>query len=144
MKKIVLALFIVGLLGGIGYGTWMYFKPHQNILKTKPAQTLSAEQMINQFTEATVEENNEWIGQVIQINGKITKLIEQNNVLVVSMDYGKNYIIQAYLKEGVELASELNEGAEITLKGLFVGAIINDDDFFIPADIKLEQCYIIQ
>jgi hypothetical protein len=81
---------------------------------------------------------------VIQINGKITKLIEQNNVLVVSMDYGKNYIVQAYLKEEVEVASELKEGDEITLKGLFVGAIINDDDFFIPADIKLEQCYIIQ
>jgi hypothetical protein len=144
IKKIVLAIFIVGFLGGGGYAAWMYFKPHQNILKAKPTQTLTAEQIIDQFSAAAEAENNAWVGEIIQINGKITKLNEQNNVIVVSMDYGKNYIVQAYLKEGVYEVSKLKVGDEITLKGKFVGVMIIDEDFFIPGDIKLEQCYIIQ
>lgn len=143
LKKLALYLFILAILIGGGFGAWTYFKPHQNIWKAKPIAVMSAQEVMSEFGKDADAINEKWIGNVIQINGEIAKVSEQSGNVLVVFDEGGDFIIQAYLNEEQKQDVDLKKGNTIQLKGRYVGWVLNDEDFLIPADIKLEQCYII-
>jgi DNA-binding beta-propeller fold protein YncE len=135
--KVFASLIALAILVGVVYAAYLYFTPHQTAENKEPDILLSADNIIKKFTDNDKETDAAFKNKIIQVSGTIAKI---DTPAVIIFDNGGNYIIAAntYLKD-----SHLKKGDIITLKGSYSGYIINDDMFMIPAEIKLNECFIV-
>lgn len=144
MKKSILYIGIFLAIAGICYGYWMYNKPHENIKKATVATSFQAEELMNRMEQEGSSLKEILNDEVIGIEGEVKNITATDDQYLVSFDNGGKYVVLAYFYDELSSLKKINAGNRIKFKGKYVGVIINDDDFLIPADIKIENCYLIE
>ena len=121
LLKIFLVLFGIGLFVGICTYLYVFHKPHRNIANEKPAYTLNAFQLLDEFN---VSEDSSYIkygDKVLQVDGKIEELSSSDTTLSIILsnpEKGISCSFEAeYCLKNKDRIKQLKIGTPVTLKG---------------------------
>ena len=124
MKKTYkILLFIVGfgILCFIGILLYVFYKPHRNVGKEKPAFTLQAAELIKQFSEKEDASYKMYGDKALQVTGKIADIAKKGTevtVTLVDQTAGVSCSFEAeYVLKNSEKLDKLKVGDELTVKG---------------------------
>lgn len=138
--KILIVLFIVGIIAaGLGY-KFIYNKPHTNYEITKTDFTMNAIDLFQQYKVHTTHAQVKYNGSVIEVSGILSK-IETAGELTIGVfaleegTFGDEGIRCTMLENHAEKIYDYI-GKQITLKGYCTG--YND------TDVVFEKCSVIQ
>jgi hypothetical protein len=136
LLKIGAVLAVVGVLAAAYVWFFIYNKPHKNYEKAKPEAVLSAADCFNSF----VNNNNDYTGKVIQLDGALSNVESQDSLVIVVFVFnegmfGDEGIRCTMLPKYKQDALELNMNDKIDIKGLCTG--------YNGTDVILEHCSII-
>ena len=139
--KIILGLFVVGIITIVLVYVFVYNKSHPDFEKMKPDYTLSASELYNSFKSNTTRSESKYNGKVISVNGTLTK-VESTDSLVIAVFaftqgmFGDEGIRCTMLPSYNVEAKNLLPGSVCSIKGFCAG--------FNDPDVILEQCSIIK
>jgi len=139
--KIVLGLFVVGIVAIVLVYVFVYNKSHPDYENIKPDYKLSASELYNSFKANTTDTGTKYNGKVVSVTGKLTK-IEATDSLVIAVFvfnqgmFGDEGIRCTMLPKFNEEAKRLLPGNVYNIKGYCTG--------FNDTDVILEQCSIIK
>lgn len=132
-KVILSVIFIVGVVG-VSYGLYVWFKPHRDV-KDEKAIVISANAIFDSFTVNEKRANDLYLNKAIQVNGKVSKVLKnQDGQAVVYLEttdpiFGVNCTFK-------ENPGPLEKGATIEFKGICTGYL---SDVIINQGIIVKQ-----
>jgi hypothetical protein len=138
--KLLLAAFVVGIIGiGLIY-VFIYNKPHPNYEKMVPQFRLTAQELFQSYKTNKPFAEKRYNGQLIEVNGKLGHMESHDSITIAVFIFGQGL----FGDEGVRctMLPKFNEDAKklipegnIKIKGYCTG--YND------TDVILEQCSIL-
>jgi hypothetical protein len=138
MLRKILAIVAVLLVIGAAVGYYMWNKPHRTAEDEKPAATLTADELFNQFNSDAAGSNAKYLDKVIQVSGVVNsvKTTENNETKIALQTPDEMGIaeISVILKAG-EKADQIKDGTTVVLKGICSG---------FNTDVELRQAVIIK
>lgn len=138
---------LIGLLflaAAIAYPLYLYLAPAKNIESARVDLQVTAFDLLAAFDSNMADADEHFRDKIIQISGVIHKVEYAGAVPVVFFDEGGKFVIVANMLEKYNDNDGLKAGEMVTLKGKYSGVIVNDDMYMIPADIKIEQCSVVE
>ena len=138
--KIILALFVTGIIAAILVYIFVYNKPHPDYERLKPDYTLKAQELYNSFKTNLAGANKLYNGKIIEISGNLSKIDDRDTLVVAifvfdSGMFGDAGVRCSFLTKFNEQAKKLQPGNNLRIKGYLTG--------FNDTDVILEQCSII-
>lgn len=129
MKKVILIVLVLGVVGGIGAYFYVFHKPHRDLANEEAAITEQANILADKFREDAQSANASYLDQVVEVRG-VASEVHPDHVLLEGGVY-------CTLSEDAQ-NSEVEAGGEITVKGRVVGY----DDLF--EEVKMDFCQVVQ
>ena len=132
MKKILLFLLAAGLIGG-AYGYYLWNKPHEDMGTAKAAATLSAAQLLSEYTADETAANGKYLGQTIAISGQVKEATDEGGVVKVMLEAGdENFGVYCTFDSAFQHPRRaFPVGESVTFKGKCDG---------INLDVQLSRC----
>ncbi|NQY28544.1 MAG: hypothetical protein HRT69_03625 [Flavobacteriaceae bacterium] len=130
MKNKILIIVASLLLAVLLYGTYLYNKPHKNILDSDSDISYVANTLINKFNANKIT-SNDLLDKVIEISGNVTLVEESEKSIIVVLNNG----VKCELKNTTKT---MKIGDHITIKGVYSGF----DEMF--NEISLTRCHLIK
>ncbi len=139
--KIILALLVIGLIGGLLVFHFLYNKPHPDFEKMDADYTLAAADLYKSFTTDKTTAGTKYNGKVIAIKGKLSKVETTDSLTVCVLVFnqgmfGDEGLRCTMLQKYAGHAGKLTAGQEISLKGYCTG--------FNDTDVILDKCSIVK
>jgi hypothetical protein len=138
--KIVLGLFVVGLVALFLVYKFVYNKQHPDFENIEPVYSLNAPDLYQAFKSNKDAATAKYNGKVIALTGKLSK-VETADSLVTAVfvfdqgDFGDEGIRCTMLQKFNLEASKLQPDGEVKVKGYCTG--------YNETDVILEKCSII-
>ena len=132
MKKILLFLLAAGLIGG-AYGYYLWNKPHEDMGAAKAAVTLTAAQLLSEYTADETAANGKYLGQTIAVTGKVKESTDEGGAVKIMLDAGdENFGVYCTLDSAFQHPRRaFPVGESVMLKGKCDG---------INLDVQLSRC----
>ncbi len=120
-KKIVLIVFVVGILAAGGFAVYLFMKPHRDVSKEKGVQ-LSAQALFDAFKANETEANAKYLDKAIELSGEVLEVsTNQDGKTVVNFKTNDPlFVINCTFKDQ---PGQLQPGQSITFKGICTGYI---------------------
>jgi len=120
--KVILILFIIGLICGIGVYLYVFHKPHRNLANEKPAYELNAADLLSQYGAKEDSCNKLYGDKALQVSGKIADISKKGELVqtIVLEDPTTGISCSfdsAYCAENLKQISGFKVGDKIILKG---------------------------
>lgn len=120
--KVLLILFVIGLVCGTGVYLYVFHKPHRNLANEKPAFELKAADLLNQYSTKEDSCNKAYGDKALQVSGKIADIAKKGEIIqTIVLENSTTGIScsfdSAYSAESSKLISKYKIGEDITLKG---------------------------
>lgn len=120
--KIVLILFIIGLVCGFGVYMYVFHKPHRNVANEKPAFELDAKDLLSQYSANEDSCNKVYGDKALQVSGEIVDIAKKGelvqSIILVDSNSGVSCgFDSAYSVENRPRLNALKIGDEVTIKG---------------------------
>lgn len=125
-----------GLLAGIGVVVYVFNKPKQDVAKTATEYSLTAAQLMTEFTQDEKAANAKYLsaayGRVISVSGTIGEIDQKGdsilNILLKDPVMGPGSINCSMQKSEIPKAKSLKAGDKVAIKGECAGYldIINE------------------
>ena len=138
--KIVLGLFLLGIIAALLVFKFVYNKKHPDYEKMAPAYSLATQDLYQAFVSNKVSASAKYNGMVVALQGKLSK-IEVVDTMVTAVFvfkqgmFGDEGIRCTMLKKFNDAAKKLHPDGEVKIKGYCTG--------FNDTDIIFEKCSII-
>jgi hypothetical protein len=141
-KKTFITIFTIvlalGLTGG-AIGLYLYFKPIHKIDEDKPDYSFTAEALGKDFSSGSTAADKKYEHKILEINGRISAIeIDKMKNVNLMLKAGDVTIQCSFLDTYNQKASSLKEGADVRLKGNYIGW---END--IEPIIKMSNCIIL-
>lgn len=132
MKKILLSLLVVGLIGA-AYGYYLWNKPHEDMGAAKADAALSAAQLLSEYTADETAANGKYLGHTIAVSGTVKETTDEGGTVKVMLDAGdENFGVYCTLDSAFQHPRKIFPvGESVTLKGKCDG---------INLDVQLSRC----
>ena len=135
IKKIIILVLIFGIIGAV-VAYKMYNKEHVNVAKTKSDISLSADEILNDFSSDESIANTKYLEKIIEVKGDISEIKTEKEKGIITLktndDFGS--VLCHLSKESTQKINSLKVGQEIYLKGICTGFLM---------DVILVKCEII-
>lgn len=135
--KLILTVISIAFLVGVIYAMYMYFNPRETLDDKKADIEIPATDLIQKFTGNVKAVDLAFKDKIIQVSGTVAKVDTPSTVV---FDNGGNYIVASTLLNSDHAPKK---GDVVTLKGRYSGYVINDDQFMIPAEIKINEAVLV-
>jgi hypothetical protein len=140
--KIILILFVIGLVCGFGVYMYVFHKPHRNLANEKPAFTLSAADLIKQFSEKEDSCYKVYGDKAVQVNGKIADISKKGDIIqTIVLENSTSGVScgfdSLYSVENSEKIAKLKVGEDVTLKG-------KCDGYDMIMGVVLTRCCVVE
>lgn len=121
MKKILILLLIAALVTG-GIGLFLWNKPHRTAEDEKPFATLTASQLVTEFSSDEATSWDKYKDKVIQISGEVESISPDasGNIQVVMITETATGTVSVILMAGAT-APQQEQGTMIEVKGICNG-----------------------
>jgi DNA/RNA endonuclease YhcR with UshA esterase domain len=135
IKKIISLVLIFGIIGAV-IAYKMYNKEHVNVAKTKSDISLSADQILNDFSSDESIANTKYLEKIIEVKGVISdiKIEKEKGIITLKTNDDFGSVLCHLSKESTQKISSLKEGQLIRIKGICTGFLM---------DVILVKCEII-
>lgn len=135
MFKKIIYITIVILISGLGFGFYLYNKPHQGIEDEQPAFRMSAAALISDYDANEETANAKYLGKIVEVKGVIAeKAKDEKGIINVTLQgpdlAGVGCQFDPNAQE--ELAA-VKEGQEVVIKGICTGVLM---------DVVLVDCVV--
>jgi len=132
--KILLTLFLVGIIAAALVYHFVINKPHPDYEKEPAKYSLKASELFTQFTTNRKESEKKYNGQVIEISGKYTSIEKNDSTVIVVFalnkgDFGDEGIRCTMLPKFKTEMAGYPKSSEIKIKGFCSG--YNDTDVIL-------------
>ena len=132
-KKILIVILLLIAIGG-AIGIYQWNKPKRTADDEKPAATLTAEDLFNQFATNEAAANTSYLNKIIQVNGKVLTFEKSSTEFVIYLETSDVLgTVSCTLIPGTEITA--TEGSDVTIKGICTGYL---------TDVVLTQCVLVQ
>ena len=139
--KVVLYLFIIGVVCGIGVYIYVFHKPHRNLANEKPAFTLSASDLLKQFSASEDSTYKLYGDKALQVNGKINDVAKKGSDITFILEDATTGVScsfdSAYCVTNAAKIEKFKSGDEVTLKG-------KCDGFDPIMGVVLTRCVLVE
>ncbi|WP_417591773.1 OB-fold protein [Owenweeksia hongkongensis] len=125
MKKGILVIVVLVLLGGVGAYFYVFNKPHRDPSSETASYQISAEEIVSDFRNNQEAANEKYVDKVVEVSGTAMEITDS----YIIMDNVLNCTILA----GHDV-SGIQAGDEITIKG----RVIAFDDLL--EEVKMDNC----
>jgi hypothetical protein len=138
--KLLLAAFVVGIIGIVLIYVFIYNKPHPNYETMVPQFRITAQELFESYKNNKPESEKRYNGKLIEITGKLGHVESHDSITIAVFVFGNGM----FGDEGIRctMIPKFNEDAKklvpegnLKIKGYCTG--YND------SDVILEQCSII-
>ncbi len=129
MKKVVLIILAIAVVGGIGAYFYVFHKPHRDLANEEAALSEEASILVAEFRENAESANTVYLDQVLAVRG-VAAEVHPDHILLEGGVY-------CTFAEDAQNPS-VDSGSEVTIKGRVVGY----DDLF--EEVKMDFCQVIQ
>jgi len=138
MKRIIFAVFLAILIGGIAIGYYMYNKPHVNVKESKVDITTTVDAILNEFTTDQGTALAMYADKVVLLSGTFGGIANGDGGSVTIIIKGTNGLANCEMdtQYSSNMPSFLAVDDKITVKGLFVGY----DDLL--GELQFKKCTI--
>ncbi|MBE0663334.1 MAG: hypothetical protein IH597_12820 [Bacteroidales bacterium] len=138
--KILIGLFLLGIIAGVLGYVFVYNKPHRDFAAAKPEFNLTAAELYDAFINDPEGSNEKYSGKIIQIEGNLDNCEESGElvILVFTFDdgaFGPEGVRCTVLPEANEKAHSIHIGDFIKIKGLCTG---------FTGDVIMDKCSIVE
>lgn len=136
MKKFIL-LATVLIWTALGAFAWYYVnRPTGNIASTRADFTVTSSAFYNQFDENEETANQQYLGKVIEVSGKVQEVsLDENGDLSLTLDGNEMFgVICRMNGDGRDIAKKINKGDGIKVKGVCSGKLM---------DVVLVNCSLL-
>lgn len=134
IKKIVIAILILGVAGGI-YGYYMFNKKNESISSMKTEIKTSASQLLTDFESDEPVANEKYLDKVVEVTGQVSKVESKEASTSVYLDTGNPLSsVICQLEDPSQNVTYKND-EDITVKGICTGYLM---------DVVLVRSEIIQ
>jgi hypothetical protein len=134
------AILAIGL-----YALKEYNRKSIDLKSTKSDYTLSAKELISEFSIADKASNAKYLSKSVAISGNI-RTIDTTNIgsfTIVLWENNTNTSIRCSMDSTEKNhANQLKVGSTVTVKGIYTG--FNSDDLGLGADIIFNKCILIK
>jgi hypothetical protein len=136
MKKKLLPFTGIVLLCCIGFGLYLFNEPHSGIQHIKPAVTIAATELYEEYNSNEKNADSKYIDKVIEVSGIVSDDQKTDSTINISLKGGTMGGINCSLS----LSDNKNismpaVGTNLTLKGKCTGFLM---------DVELVDCVIIK
>ena len=120
------AIALIGMIA-VAVGLIMYNKPHRVIETASPAFTMPASQLVDEFSSDEAQANARYVGKVIQLNGRLKDVIQQDSTLILLLgDTSQIISVSCYLQNGDRFKkADPVPGEMVTVKGICNGMLMD-------------------
>jgi len=134
-KKIITIILGIGIIS-LFIAYQIYNKPHVNVSDTKSDITITADQIINDFSSDETKANRSYLDKIIKISGVISelKVVKQKGIITLKTNHDFGSILCHLSDKASQKINSLKEGQTLTLKGICTGFLM---------DVILVKCEII-
>jgi len=134
MKKVWLILAaLILVVGGTLY--YQYNKKVESLSDAKPDVEVSAHKMLTDYMEDEKAANDQYLGKVVQVNGNVAAIVEEEGKKKVHLDTGNPMaMIICEIEDGEDIGN-LKAGDDINMKGLCSGYL---------SDVILVQASVVK
>lgn len=127
MKKLIFALIALVVIV-IGYGFYLYFKPHPDIAKMDADHRVNARALFSEYSTQEAEANAKYLDKILEVTGIVASMSEggmrspsltfetDDLMYGVICEFDSNYIHQL---DGVSV------GDQVTVKGKCAGKLMD-------------------
>jgi hypothetical protein len=135
MKKIIISLLVIGILGGI-YAYQQYNKPHLDVAKAASDAQIDATALFDAYSKDEAAANQKYTGKIVEVTGKVSEASKTpEGTVKVNLQAGGDgmFGVSCSLDPKNATATMPAAGATLTVKG-------NCDGFNM--DVQLSNCVI--
>ena len=130
-RNILVGVFILVVLIFAGAGFYVYNQPRQSAADKTAAVTLSAVALYKQYQSNENAANQKYLGKVIEVQGSVSAINQQNGLAVLSLTTGNPAgAINCQLFTSDKI-SAVKVGDAVTIKGKCTGFLM---------DVNLVDC----
>lgn len=121
LTKIILILFCVGLVSGIGTYLYVFHKPHRNLENEKPAYIYAAEKLVTEYTADEMAGNKKFADKALDVSGEVVeKNVSDKQITFVLYDAmgGVSCSFDStYIAENKDKLIAITQGQHVTIRG---------------------------
>ena len=144
-KKLIKSLvttFAIGIIAALGVYLYVFHKPHRNVAGEKPAFTMTATQLINEFANNETTSYNTYGNQVLQIKGKVAEISISTTIASITLEDAISGVSCALdsisiASFGIKKLQKIKKRDLITIKG-------QCDGYDMIMGVVLTRCTIIK
>ena len=131
--KIVIGLVFLSVLGGSA-GFFMYQKPAEKTVSAKPAYTIQASTLFNEYSDDEAAANEKYLNKVLLVEGRTTNIsgVDSVGLSVLLETSNPLFGVSCQLPEG-DKEKILKLGNHVRIKGLCTGKLM---------DVVLVRCVL--
>lgn len=137
MRRIILIIIALVIIGGAAIGTYLWFKPHKNMQRATADITLTAPELMAAFNNDEAAANAKYLDKVVAVSGKVKEATTNDGVTVVSLEADDDFgAVSCELDRfSDQKRTTFAPGEQLTLKGMCSGKTI---------DVVLVQCVLVE
>jgi hypothetical protein len=147
MKKTIILIVLLTMIGSVLYAYKMYNKPHTDVVTTDAAETVSAEDIFEAFDNDEAAAMVKYADKVIAVEGILLSKDLSNELEPQILLDGNGYdgFIRCGFKPGMlPKIVALVENNPISVKGICVGMNGSEElDLLADKDVVLSNCTLI-
>lgn len=125
MKKGILVVLVLVILGGLGAYFYVFNKPHRDPSSETASYSLKATELANEFSANQEAANQKYVDKVVEVSGTVMEITDTYIIM--------DNVLNCSLVEGEDV-SGIQAGDEITVKG----RVIAFDDLL--EEVKMDNC----
>ena len=122
---IIIALIL--LVSAVGYGFYLYYKPHQGIANKEAAFTLESKKLFNEFNDDETASNKKYLGKIVTVYGRVAdKAVDANGTFSLIMEGGDFAGVGCQFDKSVVSAMQnVKKGQVLKVKGICTGMLMD-------------------
>ena len=134
MKLILFIVLALALIGG-GIGFYFYNKPVESLAKKKVEVTITADQLVADYTSDEQAADQKYRDKIIAVSGRIASVTEEEGSQKVNFETSNPMSSVSCEMENKMHATNAKNGDNITIKGMCIGYL---------GDVQLVQSSIVK
>ena len=136
MKKTIIAILAIAVIGGVALGYYMYNKPVETLESQEVEAKISATELFASFSENEAESMKTYQGKVLEVEGTlIEEMTNSDGSTTLILDGGDPIFgVKCRLDPSVDGEAVPAKGESLRLKGRLIG---------MNADVEMNQCIIL-
>ncbi|MFY0644173.1 MAG: hypothetical protein JXR19_06880 [Bacteroidia bacterium] len=147
MKKILFGILFI-LLCAVGYGLYLYNKPHKNVERASAKETVSADVLFNEFNSDETAAMERYADHVIEVSGMVSyvDLANENEPqIVLEVSDSEGFIRCGFEVDELNKIKKIESGSALVVKGLCKGFNHTEGlDLLSDPEVVISKCTIIE